>query len=224
MCVDPNVAERAASTKTLPHARPERGVSRSCDVALRVERTVTRAADHRQGTRLESRSLACVGTHRRSQNRCVVALKIGRTVAIALLGRSAMASYVCTSANDTARVVAFKVERSVVYAAGRRHAASIARTYVCADAVVAALETTHVIARDRGPARADARSTRPHKRIRTRDCAPRRTRGAGLHAAAHLDLHTLPTRADVGPSSAPLPPSEIPHAQLAAQAPQWRHT
>ena len=63
-----------------------------------------------------------------------------------------------------------------------------------ADAVVAALETTHVIARDRGYARADARSSRPRKRIYTRDCSRRRTRGAGIvcsckPALAHVLAH-----------------------------------
>ena len=76
----------SAQTQTLPRARPRARMpslpytrrrahhtpwhvvsnerADSCNVALLVERTVARAADHRQRTRPESRTLTCVRTQR----------------------------------------------------------------------------------------------------------------------------------------------------------------
>ena len=151
---------------------------------------------------------------------CVVALKVGRTVAHAAGHRQRTAECAILRVHKRERYSTRRRSRSRTHCSSRgraqaAHAASIARSYVRADAIVAALETTHVIARDRGHARADARSTRPRKRICTRECVRRRTCGAGIERSCTPRLqHVLAhARAGVGSSPAPLPPSQIPHAQ-----------
>ena len=102
------------------------------------------------------------------------------------------------------------------------HAASIARSYVCADAVVATLETVHVIARDRGHTRQTRAAHARANAYYARDCARRRTRccaGIARSFTPCLEHVLAHAQAGVGQSPAPLSPLQIPHAHQPQRRP-----
>ena len=123
------------ATHALEHSEIMQRRSHCLSLPLGVEHTLTRAADHRQRTWLESRTLACVGTQRcRSRGRarershghaCAGALiTLPRTLCVGSVRTHASASSLSS----------FKVRRTVAHATGHQQRTAKQRGLTCAQA------------------------------------------------------------------------------------------